>query len=464
MTAVVRHRWKPTDVGFPGPSPRDMLRDFTSIRSDPLAFLVETQRRHGDVVAFPVPGPPALLLSDPRDVRQVLQLGASRWGKDTVQYRALSRVTGTGLLASDDPSWLRHRRAAAPAFHHQRLAAVATHVRVAARAGSAGWRDLRPGGQVVDVAPPLLAMALDVVGRALFSADLSSRSLRLIEATSDAARLIVSVGRSVLPLPPWVPSRTNRRLHAAARELDGLSRALIAQRRRTSGSAHGDDLLGLLIDADLGDDEIRDELVTMVVAGHETVAAALAWTLMLLAEDPPAQDRMRAEVSALGRDVPMVRSSAVVPWTRAVIDESLRLFPPAWVMSRRSTAPDRLGGRDVPAGTLAIISPWVVHRRPGSWADPLRFRPQRFLDGEGTVARADYLPFGLGPRLCIGRDFALGEMAVVLGELVRGFSFRTPSGWTRPRPEALSAAHPAGGMHLEVVPQGDGTPPPSPPC
>jgi cytochrome P450 len=429
-----------------------MLRSFTSIRSDPLAFLVETQRRHGDVVAFPVPGPPVLLLSDPVDVRQVLQQGAARWGKDTVQYRALSRVTGSGLLASDDPSWRRHRRAAAPAFHHERLATVGQHVRDAARAASARWCDLPPGGTVVDVAPALLALALDVVGRALFSADLSSRSTRLIEATSDAARLIVSLGRSVLPLPPWVPSPTNRRLNAAARELDDLSRALIRQRRRAGGPPHGDDLLGMLIDAGLDDGEIRDELVTMVVAGHETVAAALAWTVMLLAEDPAAQERMRSEVASLGGDVPMVRSSTAVPWTRAVIDESLRLFPPAWVMSRRSTQPDLLGGNEVPVGTLAIISPWLVHRRPQSWSDPLCFRPQRFLDGEGTVARSDYIPFGLGPRLCIGRDFALGEMAVVLGELVRRLRFSTPPGWTRPRPEALAAAHPAGGMRLQVTP------------
>jgi cytochrome P450 len=199
-----------------------MLRGFRSIRTDPLTFLVAAQRRYGDLVAFPVPGAPVLLVNDPADVRQVLVTGARHWGKQTVQYSSLARVTGPGLLASSDPSWLQHRRIAAPAFHRRRLQAVADQVRAAAREAAEGWRSLPPEGAVVDVAQLSLRVALDVVGRALFSADLSERSQRLLDATSDAAQLIVSLGRSVVPVPEWVPTRVNRRLRAASRELDSL--------------------------------------------------------------------------------------------------------------------------------------------------------------------------------------------------------------------------------------------------
>ena len=246
-----------------------------------------------------------------------------------------------------------------------------------------------------------------------------------------------------MPVPPWVPSRVNLRLRAAGRELDVLCFELIERRRRDSTGSHGDDLLGLLMDGGLTDAEIRDELVTMVIAGHETVAAALAWTLMLLAEDQPAQQRLRDELRDLDGPVPMVGTAEALPWTRAVVDESLRLFPPAWVVSRRSSQPDVLSGRDVPAGTMAIVSPWLLHRRSRSWAKPLDFVPERFLGGTATTARSDYIPFGLGPRLCIGRDFALGEMVVVLSELLAEHRVSLPAGWTRPAPQALVARTPA---------------------
>jgi cytochrome P450 len=426
---------QPTDVGVPGPTPGDMARAFRSVRADPLTFLGDVAARYGDTVSFPVPGAPALLLNDPADVRHVLQTSARSWGKDTVQYAALARVTGPGLLASAEPSWIEHRRLAAPAFHHQRLEAVGVEVTGAARsaidARLGPRRDSGPlgrtvGGEVVDVAALTHTIGLDAVGRALFSTDLSDHAQDLLRATSTTADLVVRIGRSILPRAAWTPTRTNLRLRSARRRLDAGAAAIIAERRArnarlAAGTAHGDDLLGLLLDSGMHDGEIRDELVTMVIAGHETVAAALAWTLI--------GNRER------------------LPWTRAVVDEALRLYPPAWAISRRSHRDDVVGGRPVPAGTLAIISPWLVHRRPDLWSDPEAFRPERFVDG---TARTGYLPFGQGPRLCIGREFALGEMVVVLAELLREHRIDVPPGWTRPVAEAKVAVHPRGGMPLVV--------------
>jgi cytochrome P450 len=295
-------------------------------------------------------------------------------------------------------------------------------------------------------------IGLDAVGRALFSTDLSDHAQDLLRATSATADLVVRIGRSILPRAGWTPTRTNLRLRSARRRLDVGAAAIIAERRArnahsAAGTAHGDDLLGLLLDSGMHDGEVRDELVTMVIAGHETVAAALAWTLMLLAEHPDAQDRVRAELDAHPGPVPLVGHRERLPWTRAVVDEALRLYPPAWAISRRSHRDDVVGGRPVPAGTLAIISPWLVHRRPDLWPDPEAFRPERFVGG---TTRNGYLPFGQGPRLCIGREFALGEMVLVLAELLREHRVDVPAGWTRPVAEAKVAVHPRGGMPLVV--------------
>ncbi|WP_460600366.1 cytochrome P450 [Flexivirga lutea] len=449
---AARIRQGPLDIGAPGPSTREMMTGFRSIRADPLRFLCRARERYGDLVAFPVPGPPALLVSDPADVRRVLQTGARNWSKDTVQYRALARVTGPGLLASAEPNWLEHRRMVAPAFHHQRLHSLA------ARVADAGDRALdvhigwSPRRHTVDVAEVCLRIALDVVGDAILSTDLSEQAHRLLEATSAAARLVVRLGQSILP--ERIPSALNRRLTTTRRKLDVLCFELIEARRACT--SHGDDLLGLLIEGGLSDQEIRDELVTMVIAGHETVAAALSWTLMLLAEHQAAQDGVRSEVALLPGAVPMMQTRRVLPWTRAVIDEALRLYPPAWVISRRSRAADLIGGREVPAGTTAIISPWVLHRRADAWDGPEEFRPQRFRDD--PTPRTHYLPFGAGPRLCIGRDFALGEMAIILSRIVSRFRVELPAEWSRPSPQADVAVHPSGGMPLCLTPIGSPLP------
>jgi cytochrome P450 len=449
---------RPTDIGVPGPSALDMARAFRSVRADPLTFLGEVTEQYGDLVAFPVPGPPALLLNDPADVRRVLQTSARSWGKQTVQYAALARVTGPGLLASAEPSWIEHRRLAAPAFHHERLHAVADQVRAAADAAIAARLGPSFRGGVVDVAALVHRIGLDAVGRALFSADLSDHAQRLLDATSDAASLVVRLGRSVLPTAWWAPTPTNLQLRSTRRRLDVISADLVAQRRRRGTDAdpdtYGDDLLGLLLASGLSDGEIRDELVTMVIAGHETVAAGLAWTLMLLAEDRAAQDRVRAEVAAQPGPVSLLGHRETMPWTRAVVDESLRLFPPAWAVSRRAVEADVVGGREVPPGTLAIISPWLVHRRAESWPEPLAFRPERFVGASGSLP--GYLPFGQGPRLCIGREFALGEMVVVLSRLLAAYRLEVPAGWARPVAQAQVAVHPAGGMPLLVHPLGGG--------
>ncbi|MCH1866215.1 cytochrome P450 [Nocardioides sp. CFH 31398] len=433
----------------PGPTGGDMLRAMRGIRRDPIAFLAETAERHGDLVGFPVPGPPAVLLNDPADVARVLRTASRSWSKDTRQWSALAEVTGPGLLASDQPAWITRRRAAAPAFHHQRLEALGADVVEAAdSAVHAHLAGHRTGP--VDVAVLTHQVGLDVVGRLLFSQDLSGHATSVLRATSAGSEAIVRSARSMLPLPRWAPTLANLRLRSARRRLTAATAAIIERRHvDTQGrgaASYGDDLLGLLLDGGLTDAEVGDELATMVVAGHETVASALTWTLMLLAEHPEVQDRVAQEVAALDGPPSLLGHQATLPWTRAAVDEALRLYPPAWLISRRAREPVTLGGQQFPAGTLAIISPFVLQRRAQHWPDPLTFDPQRFLGSGGR--HTAYLPFGDGPRLCIGRELALGEMVVVLTRLVARFRVEVPDGWVRPRYEIGAAIHPHGGMPL----------------
>ncbi len=425
-----------------------MLRGFTAIRGNPLQFLERTQARYGDLVAFPVPGSPALLVNDPEDVRHVLAGNAANWRKNTVQYAALARATGPGLLAVSDDRWLGRRRAAQPAFHHGRLAHIGDSVLRAAQRVSRSWAELGAGGEV-EVDALAQAATLDVIGRTLFDHDLADSTEKLVAATDLAAELIVSRGRAVIPVPEWLPTPGNARLKAAVRDLDQVCRNLIEDRRSRGVRHDDDDLLGLLLTAGLPDDAVRDELVTMVVAGHETVASALTWTLLLMAQHPTAQALVREEVRSR-----RVGDPAGGPFLRAVVDESLRLYPPGWVVSRRATSADVLSGEQVPAGTVAIISPWLLHRRPAQWPQPLEFRPERFLDQPRQPARGDYLPFGLGPRLCIGRDFALVELRVIVAELLRDHAVTLAPGQGPPAINAFVTLRPRGGLTLQVRPAG----------
>lgn len=452
---------RPVPLGVAGPSLREMARDAGAVRGDPLTFLTDVSRRYGDLVSFPVPGLPTLLVGDAEGARHVLQTAGRGWTKQTVQYAALRQVTGPGLLASAEPSWLTHRRAAASAFHHQGLAAVSEQVTAAVdEAVRAELPAPCEPDRVVDVAALMSRIALDAVGRALFSADLTGHATELLQATSRSADLVVRLGRSMLPAIVWAPTPTRVRLRSTRRRLERITAEVIAERRSLGAAApggaapggaagsYGDDLVGLLLASGMPDQQIHDELVTMVVAGHETVAGSLSWTLMLLAEHEEHQDRTYAELADLPTPVRLHDPRSRAPWTRAVLDEALRLYPPGWVLSRRAQHDDVVAGVPVPAGTLAIVSPWLIHRRADLWPDPEAFRPGRFLQ-EGA-GRRGYLPFGLGARLCIGRDFALGEMAVVLARLLRTHRVGLTPGWCRPEPLPRLTVQPRGGMPLIV--------------
>jgi cytochrome P450 len=452
-----------TDVDADGPLPWDMVRAVPSIMRNALPFLERTAATYGDVVPFPVSGRPAVLVNGPAGVRRVLQDNHKGYSKATIQYSSLSLVTGAGLLTTDGELWRAHRRIMQPAFHRDTLAHVAAESLRAARFVRAEW-DAAPG-RVVDVDDVLMRATLHVVGRTLFGADLvdggAAEGHRLVAAVHESLAVVVRRAQQPWTAPPGIPTPTSRRLARARRTLDEACEAMVTARRAHPEQGGGHDVLALLLAAGLSDTEVRDELVTLVIAGHETVAASLTWTLRLLAEHPGVVRRLHEE---LDRVLGAGDGGREVRWedlddlhvTRAVVDEGLRLYPPAWVITRRALADDVLDGVAIPEGTLVITSPWLLHRRADLWPDPLRFDIDRWLGPGATSRREGYIPFGAGPRLCIGRDFALVESVVVLAELMRDRTVAPAA----PRPGVVASVtlRPRGGMHLAARPRRSGAP------
>ena len=457
---VPDRRYFRTPATAPGPSGPQMLRAIRTIRSDALGFLEQMARTYGPVVQFPIPSPPTYLVSDPEAVRRVLVTHARDYDKETIQYRSLSLVTGEGLLTTSGEVWRRQRRMVQPAFHHEVLEGVVGYAARATEELISRWGDLSRGA-VIDIDEAMMRVALETVGASLFGTDLSGDADRLARATIEALDVVVARAQVPVQPPDWLPTRPTRRLRAALVQLDDAVASMVASRQRAGSADEPSTLLDLLVEAAAADppipaSEVRDELVAFLVAGHETTASALTWALWLLAGDAEVQGEVARELDeVLGERALTYADLDHLPWTRAVFDEAMRLYPPVWLVSRHAKEDDVLAGREIPAGSLIIMTPYIAQRDPQLWEAPTEFRPQRFLDGHrrGAAGDAIFWPFGLGPRMCIGRDFAYVEGMAVLSVLLRQVAVSRVPGVV-PRPAALVTLRPADALPLVVRPRG----------
>ena len=430
----------------PGPGSRPPLDDLRTLRDGPHAFLLQIACQYGNVVRYPVGPLAAYLVVHPDGVKHVLQDNAKNYSKDTFQYNLLSSITGRGLLTSDGDFWLRQRRLAQPAFHRQRIAGFAGLMTAYAEAMVARWEHFAARGEPIDVASEMMHLALQIVGKALFSIEIGDEADELAQATLVVLDHIVGRARTFGMVPQWLPTPGNLRYRKALAVLDAAVTTTIAQRRRDPGNTA--DLLAMLMsarDAETGrgatvpeaqrsgtmvpeaqrsgmtDRQFRDEVMTILIAGHETVASALAWTWYLLATDPTAEAKLHVELAAvLGGHTPRVDDLSDLRYTQAVFEEVLRLYPPAWIITRRALADDEILGYRVPVNALVVTSPYVTHRQAALWPDPEAFDPGRF--SEARVAdrpRFAYYPFGGGPRLCIGDQFAMTEAKLVIATVAQ---------------------------------------------
>jgi cytochrome P450 len=382
--------------------------------------LTQAARRYGDVVQLRFGQRLVLLVSHPDLIEQVLQAQHRYYAKGFF-YRILTPLLGTGLLTSEGDFWLRQRRLAQPAFHRARIAAYATTMLEYADAMLAEWRD----GEVRDIYEDMTRLTLRVVGKTLFDTDLSREATDVGDALGNALReLNLQISGPEVMLPAWVPTPSRMRLRRAVRRLDRLVLRLIAE-RRASGVDRGDLLSALLQAQDedgsrMSDRQLRDEAMTIVLAGHETTAIALSWTWLLLSEHPEVAERVREEVRRVTGERPLtVDSVPQLTFADAVLKEAMRLYPPIVGIGRENLVEVELGGYRLPPGTNIFINLWVVQRDPRFFARPEVFDPDRWLDGRTRdLPHYAYFPFGGGPRLCIGQPFAMMEATLVLARVI----------------------------------------------
>lgn len=428
----------------PGPSALDMLRDVSIVAKDTPVFLRKVHARFGDIAQFPVPIP-AFSINDVNAVDRVLRTNAKNYTKQTLQYGSLKLVTGEGLLTADGEIWRAHRRALQPAFHRTMQQLVVTAIEESYEHFAAEWR----AQPVLEISAAMQHVTLEVVGRSLFGTSLSGSSEVIAEATLKALKVVVAKARMPLPIPLSIPTPNNMRLNSAVKALDAAVAELLA-----APSSHPDAFITLLREAHESDPErfdvtaVRDEIVTFIVAGHETVASALTWTLQLLNENPDSLARVVAEA----RSAINTSDLNEIPLAVAAFAESLRLYPPAWLITRESIESDELCGITVPPKSLIIMSPYLL-QRTARWEQPDSFIIDRFTAADSSqLARADYLPFGLGARMCIGRDMALAEGPMLLAKLLRDFDILPTSDWANVGVTPSVTLHPTRPMNATLTP------------
>jgi cytochrome P450 len=436
-----------------GPAGMPVLGNTLQFQRDSLGFLVRAAKDYGDVARYRLGNITFHQVNHPDGAQRILQDNQRNYIKGDL-FDIVRQLAGDGLFTSEGEPWLRQRRLMQPAFHRSQIAGFGEIMTGRTLDMLAQWQQRADPAQPLDVAEELTGLTMAIIAETMFGARLDGD----IHAVSQAIGVLLADinFRFQLPFYPslrW-PTLRNRRALAAMRVVDDVVLGMIEQRRR-SGEQRAD-LLGMLMaarDEETGegmlDKQLRDEVVTIFVAGHETTAVLLTWVFYLLAEHPEVEAALHAELAgALGGRTPGMADVPNLRLTRMIIDETLRLYPPAWITNRQAVAEDEVCGYHIPAGAVVAVSPYVLHRLPAYWPDPERFDPQRFApDAAHQRPRFAYMPFGGGPHQCIGNSFALLEATLILATVAQRYRLRLPAGAVV-TPQPKSTLRPAGGLPM----------------
>lgn len=440
----------------PGPYFRNPVSFVLRARTDPLAYTREVLRAYGSPARIRVWGMSLIFaVADPEQVRHVLQENSRNYVKGEMVAR-LKILLGEGLLTSEGDFWRRQRRLAQPAFHRQRVQSFAEQMVALTGRALDGLEESARSGAPVDVMAAMSRLTLAIVGRALFDVDLGDRATLVGRALPVALEGLTQRMFNPLALPLAVPSPANRRLARALRDLDQVVFEII--RRRQDAPEEHADLLAMLMearDADTGEGmsavQLRDEVMTFVLAGHETTAVTVSWAVDLLGRNPEIAERLRREVrDVLGDRAPDLADLPRLGLARRVAEETLRLYPAVAALQRQAVAGDDIGGYEVPAGARVVLCAYAMQRDPNLWPEPERFDPDRFLP-ERSEGRHRFaaIPFSGGPRLCIGHEFAMMEAQILIAMLAQRFRFEPVP--ERPTvPELRITLRPRDGVWMRV--------------
>jgi len=428
-----------------------ILGNLTAYRRDPLGFGRHVAARYGDVVDLRVFNRHIFFLAHPEHIHQVLVRDADKFHKSPVYRIFLGRALGEGLLTSDGEFWRRQRRLAQPAFHHGRIQSYARTMVDYADAAAARWE----GWETLLINKEMARITLEIVAQTLFSTDIRAQADRIGFALTELLEAITEATGAAVFVPEWLPTRNNRRIRRGVAELDSVIMPLI-EARRESGEDTGDLLSMLLLARDedgqgMSDRQVRDEAVTIVLAGHETTANALTWAWVLLAQHPEAEAKLHAELDAvLGGELPGLEHIRSLTYTEQVIKETMRLYPPIPEFARQALSDVRLGEYVIPKGTIVMVPVFAMHHDPRWFEDPDSFRPERFAGGaERALPKLAYLPFGGGPRVCIGNAFAQMEATLLLATLAQRYRLSLAPG-QRVVPEATLTLRPRDDLPMRL--------------
>src|SRR5208282_2619930 len=438
---------------LPGPKGLPFLGVSLNLLRNPLEVMRSAAREYGDIVRIPVILQSRILLNRPDYIQQVLIFQQNKFHKSTLSKEATERLLGQGLLISEGDFWRRQRRLAQPAFHRHRINEYSSAMVECAEAQGRTWRD----GETRNMAEEMMALTLEAAVRTLFGTTLPGEAKRVGHAMSFLMRYSLGRARKPINIPANWPTPRNKRATREYDFLDSLVYRIISERKAQPSSNHRNDLLSMLMGAmdedgsQMSPKQLRDETMTLFLAGHETTALTLAWTWYLLSQNPAAETRLHEELrDVLGGRPPEVADLARLPYLHAVVSEVLRLYPPAYLLARTAIAPFTIGGYDFGPGETVLMSQWVMHRDARYYDEPDAFRPERWLDGlADRLPPGAYFPFGDGPRRCIGQGFAMLESALVIGTLAQQFQFRLAPG--RPVvPEPLVTLRPKHGISMTI--------------
>jgi cytochrome P450 len=408
----------------PIPGPPDLVSFDAQV--DPLAFLGGLLRQYGDVVRYTTRYGASYLFAHPRHIQIIMQ-------RENLRRASLIKMMlGDGLLASDGPHWRSQRQLMQKDFQPARVAAFAEVITSEIRRTEDEWQKAVKAQQEINIAAAMTQLTLRIIVKALFSHDLTdTHAAELCSAVTQTILQLGEVSWTIFGAPYEFSAAGNSQFAAAKNVIDTTCYGLIANRRALAKKDRPHDLLSLLLSdgEHLTDLQLRDEIVTMLVGGHETTALSLAWGWKLLAEHPAAETRLHRELdTVLAGRAPKAQDLADLPWTRAVFQEALRLYPPVWYMGRVAIDPDEIDGYAIPRGACVMVFPWFTHRHPEFWRSPEEFDPARFLPPNEPPHRYAYFPFAVGRHQCLGMHLAQLEGMFILAQLSKRFLVRPIAG------------------------------------
>lgn len=413
----------------PGPRGLPLLGNLLDFARDILTFLTRTAREYGDIALIRITGKTIYLINDPKNVEFVLTHTNGTDFEKTPSDAVSQVLLGNGLLTNLGEPWLRQRRMMQPVFHRQRIAGYGTTMAELTERMLENWHT----DEIRDVHHEMMELTLNIVTKTLFSVDMSGKQSH--NTIGSALGIVMDTFAALmrnpfLATPIWAPTPTNRRFRRAVAKLDEIIFEIIRERRAEEGEKN--DLLSTLLNARyedgsrMTDRQLRDEAMTLILAGHETTALALSWTLYLLAQNAEAESKLLDELDhVLHSRVPTVADLPNLIYTEKVIKEGMRMYPPAWAVDARIVLRDtEIEAYKIAKGALILMCPWIMHRHPRYYPEPEHFNPDRWTD-EFTkqLPKYAYFPFGGGPRLCIGNSFAMMEATLILASLIQAYHF-----------------------------------------